>query len=210
MCNVSSRVFPVLVVALALTACTPTTSLWSDADAHRQIDVQRVQFTHDVLFAPGNAQITSTEASRLSGFLARQQVGYGDRVTVLVPGDDPRLDARRISAVVERLGREGIDAERGVARAQSGVQLVVSRSVAVPPPCPDWRKADNDGDPSNTPMSNMGCANMRNLSLMVADPTELVAGRPLDGGSGEPLAAGVERYRAGKTTPLLNWTTTSP
>jgi hypothetical protein len=37
---------------------------------------------------------------------------------------------------------------------------------------------------------------------MIADPGELIAGRSLGPGQGEPLAAGVERYRTGKVTPL--------
>jgi hypothetical protein len=45
---------------------------------------------------------------------------------------------------------------------------------------------------------------MRNLGLMIADPGELIAGHPARLGSGEPLAAGVARYRAGKVTPFNN------
>lgn len=202
------RLVAILAVGFGMAACTPTASLWSDADAHREIGVQRVQLTYDVAFATGEAQLNPMEAARLSDFLARQQVGYGDHVEIQVPAGEPPLVERRAAAVAEVLARDGIAADRGVAHVPSGIRLTVSRSVAIPPTCPDWRKADDDGDPSNTPMSNFGCANLRNLGLMVADPGELVAGHPLAAGSGEPLAAGVERYRTGKTTPLLKWDTT--
>jgi pilus assembly protein CpaD len=199
----------VLAAALALAACTPTASLWSEADAHREIGVQRVQLTYDVAFAPGSAEFAREAARKLDGFLARQQVGYGDIVEIRVPGQDMRLDARRASVVTDGLARSGIVAERRVGEAPTGLRLAVIRSVAIPPACPDWRKADNDGDPSNTPMPNLGCANMRNLGLMIADPSELMAGRSMSPGSGEPLAAGVARYRAGQVTPLVPLTESS-
>lgn len=202
------RSLSIVAMLGGLAACTPTTALWSDADAHREIGVQRVQLTLDVGFAPGSAELTPGEAQKLNSFLTRQQVGYGDLVEIRVPGQDARLETRRAAAVAEALMRSGIDAERGTTRAPGGIRLAVVRSVAVPPACPDWRKADNDGDPSNTSMSNLGCASMRNLGLMIADPAELVAGHPLSSGSGEPLAAGVERYRTGKVTPLLDSETT--
>jgi pilus assembly protein CpaD len=208
MSSTLARFLAIAIAGTGLAACTPTASLWSEADAHREIGVERVSFTYDVVFAPGNAQLSPVEAARLSDFLARQQVGYGDRVEIQVPTEDPRLAERRAAAVADVLARDGIEAARGAAHAPGGIRLAVSRNVAVPPTCSDWRKADDDGDPSNTAMPNLGCANLRNLGLMVADPGELVAGHPLSAGSGEPLAAGVERYRTGKTTPLLDWDTT--
>jgi pilus assembly protein CpaD len=193
-----------LLLLLGASACTatPQSALWSDADARRQIVVHHIELHHDVAFARGSAELAPSEARRLDDFIERQHVGYGDAVEIAVPGEATRLDARRAASVSERLARAGIGAERAVVPSSSGVRVIVGRNVAVPPACPDWRKADNDGDPSNTPMSNLGCANMRNLGLMIADPGELIAGRSAGAGSGEPLAAGVERYRTGKVTPL--------
>lgn len=193
----------------SVSACTtPSPALWSEADAHREIAIRHVQLTHDMTFAAGSAGLTAAEIKRLDDFVARQQVGYGDTVAVQVSGDDPRLDARRAAAVVERLARAGIGAERSAIPAPTGLRVVVSRAVAVPPACPDWRKPASDGDPSNTPMSNLGCANLRNFGLMIADPSELIAGRPSTSGQGEPLAAGVQRYRTGKIPPLPDSETT--
>ncbi|MGE5536980.1 MAG: CpaD family pilus assembly lipoprotein [Gemmatimonas sp.] len=198
-----ARIVAPLLLTAALGACTPTPALWSEADARKEIGVRRIELVHDVAFAAPSADLAPTEVRRLDEFIARQQVGYGDVVEIHTSGRDSRLDTRRAAAVAERLARNGIVAERG-APAGSGVRITVARSVAVPPACPDWRKPDNDGDPSNTPLSNLGCANMRNLGLMIADPSELLVGRGGGAGSGEPLAAGVQRYRAGKVTPLVD------
>jgi len=199
------RASSLLFLMGSVSACTtPSSALWSEADAHREIVVRRIELTHDVSFASNSAELSAAEVKRLDDFLARQQVGYGDLVEIRVPGNDPRVEARRAAVIGERLARSGIAAERGVIASPVGLRIAVTRTVAIPPACPDWRKPDNDGDPSNTPMSNLGCANMRNLGLMIADPGELLAGRPSTMGSGEPLAAGVQRYRTGKVTPLLD------
>ena len=198
------RASSLLFLMGSVSACTPPAALWSDADAHKEIAVRRVELTHDVSFASNSAELSAGEIKRIDDFLARQQVGYGDWVEIRVPGSDPRVEARRAAVVGERLARSGIAFERGSLASPVGVRISVTRSVAIPPACPDWRKPDNDGDPSNTTMSNLGCANMRNLGLMIADPGELLAGRPSTMGSGEPLAAGVQRYRTGKVTPLLD------
>lgn len=203
------RIVALLSVLGGLVACTPTTSLWSDADAHREIQVQHVQLNYDVTFAPGSANPSRDEMKKLDDFITRQQVDYGDIVQIRVPGRDTRLDSRRVSAVAGDLARWGVSADRHVGEAPTGLRVAVIRSVAIPPSCPDWRKAADDGDPSNTPMSNLGCANMRNLGLMIADPSELEAGRTLSSESGEPLAAGVARYRAGVVKPLVPFTESS-
>jgi pilus assembly protein CpaD len=198
------RASSLLFLMAGVSACTPPAALWSEADAHKEIVVRRIELTHDVAFASNSAELSPTELKRLDDFLSRQQVGYGDLVEIRMPDNDPRVGARRAAAVGERLARSGIAFERGSIASPTGLRVAVTRSVAIPPACPDWRKPDNDGDPSNTTMSNLGCANMRNLGLMIADPGELLAGRPSTMGSGEPLAAGVQRYRTGKVTPFLD------
>jgi pilus assembly protein CpaD len=201
--------FSSLLLLLGASACTtPSSALWSEADAHREIGVKHIQLAHAVGFAQGSAEMTASEIERLEDFIARQQVGYGDVVEIQVPGDEARLDARRAAAVGERLARAGIGSTRSAVASAGGLRVVVGRSVAIPPACADWRKASGDGDPSNTPLSNLGCANMRNLGMMIADPGELIAGRPSGAGSGESLAAGVQRYRTGKIPALSDADTT--
>jgi pilus assembly protein CpaD len=197
-----------LLLVLGCAACTtPSASLWSEADARKEIGVRKVELYHDVAFAKGSTDLSRAEIGSLEDFIARQQVGYGDKVEIRVPGNDARAEMRQATVVGQHLMRDGIAFTRSSTASPNGLRVAVVRSVTIPPACPDWRKPDNDGDPSNTSMSNLGCANMRNLSLMIADPSELIAGRSSTSGSGEPLAAGVERYRTGKVTPLIQWET---
>ncbi|HTI87638.1 MAG TPA: CpaD family pilus assembly lipoprotein [Alphaproteobacteria bacterium] len=195
-----------IIVAAALAGCTPQASLWSEADARKEITVHKVEVVHNVAFAPSSSEISAPEFRRLDEFLSRQHIGYGDTVEIHTPGADARLDSRRAAAVSSYLLRAGVAADRGSNGPASDVRITVSRSVAVPPACGDWRKPSNDGDPGNTPSSNFGCANMRNLGMMVADPSELVAGHPAGPGQGESLAAGVKRFRAGEIKPLTPFT----
>ena len=55
--------------------------------------------------------------------------------------------------------------------------------------------------------SNFGCANERNLGLMVANPADLLRGREPGPADGDFAAFGIQRYRADKTEPLLSTST---
>jgi type IV pilus biogenesis protein CpaD/CtpE len=47
-----------------------------------------------------------------------------------------------------------------------------------------------------------GCANLANLTAMVADPADIDHGRSLAPLSGDSAVAAVQRYRKGQVTPL--------
>jgi pilus assembly protein CpaD len=186
----------------AVVACTPTESYWSEAQAPKVNKVEPVRLLHDVRFASGS-QISAAEAAQLDGFLARHDIGYGDRVYILTDKAGTGPNAQRTTNLLNYMAAHGIkavglpspEAQPGLAR------IVVNRYVAIPPNCPDWSKPGT-ADYGNTPMSNLGCSNISNLGLMVADPSELIQGRnpgPADA-TGSGLA--IQRYRAGKVTPL--------
>ena len=81
--------------------------------------------------------------------------------------------------------------------AADHMAVVVERYVVTPPDCPNWSKSPT-GDHSNAMPSNFGCADATNLSLMVADPRDLLVGRPLGPPRGDPALYGYARYRNGK------------
>lgn len=78
------------------------------------------------------------------------------------------------------------------------------RPIAVPPECLDWRTYDSGTSEDNVPAPTFGCATARNLAAQIANPEDLIEGKPI--GSPDPVvsSAAVKRYQAGKTTSLIN------
>lgn len=192
---------------LGTAACTPTESYWSEVQAPKQNKIEPVRLLHDVRFATGN-QVSAAEAAQLENFLVRNDIGYGDRVYVLTDPSGTGPSAQRSKAVLERMAQQGVwGVSLASPEAQPGlVRVVVNRYVVVPPNCPDWSKPATS-DYSNTPMSNLGCANTSNLGLMVADPSELIRGRTPGPADATGSALAIQRYRTDKVKPLQSITT---
>ncbi|MBT7526701.1 MAG: hypothetical protein HN658_05330, partial [Rhodospirillales bacterium] len=154
----------------------------------------------------------------LDGFLRRQNINYSDQLYV-VAGIDivtplAMIRAKTIRSYLLRKGyrSELLDrAEWAGGKIQKAnrptVRIVVHRFVVTAPRCPDWRKTPAS-DGANTQSSNLGCANTVNLGLMVANPRDLVSGRETGPMDGTRAAAGINRYRNGKVTKLLDSGTT--
>ena len=69
----------------------------------------------------------------------------------------------------------------------------VGRYAVTLPPCPNWSSPPN-ATYTNAHTSNWGCAAATNLGLMVANPADLVAGRPLGPADGTTAVTAVQRY----------------
>ena len=178
---------PVLAIALGLglslglTACggMPTNkSLYST----KQPVVERTNFTFDVSTNPGGLSIG--EQQRLNGWFETMDLRYGDRITV----DDPTLNPAVANAVNDLASRYGLIV-KGTAPTTAGTlapgmaRIVLTRSSAAVPGCPDWSDK-SDMNYTNGLSANHGCANNSNLAAMVADPEDLLQGRK---GSSETL-----------------------
>lgn len=68
--------------------------------------------------------------------------------------------------------------------------------------CPDFSRSSTE-DFSNREASNFGCADAANFVAQLADPLDAVRGRGTGAREGGAAASAVERYRAGKITPLM-------
>lgn len=187
---------------------------WSDVRNAREPSAELVELRHPVRFASNRYGLDQVEMDRLQSFLARAEIGYGDRVFVLAPAPgeatvaaSASLIGRRAEAVRAFLARGRIKAS--VAQAGPGdsdagdrITVYVRRYVAVLPACPDW--SDVPGvDFNNQPMSNWSCATAVNFGMMLAAPGDLVRGRDPGYADGEAAARTVERYRKGKTKDLI-------
>ena len=111
---------------------------------------------------------------------------YGDKIYI----DDPLSSATTRSAVEAVAARFGILLSEGAPVTQGYVnagtaRIVVTRSMASVPGCPDWRN-NSDTNFGNGTSHNFGCAVNGNLAAMVADPEHLVKGAT---GSGQTVVA---------------------
>ncbi|WP_421848793.1 CpaD family pilus assembly protein [Novosphingobium sp.] len=164
------------MLSLPLAACNaPSADMNRGLESVRQPVVQRTSFVFDVSTLPGGGLAVS-EQRRLAGWLDALDLGYGDRISV----DDP-VDSDQTRTSVEQVaGRFGILLS-DVAPVTEGpigpgtARIVVSRTEASVPGCPDWSdKIDNRTNNATSP--NYGCAVNSNMAAMVANKEDLVHG----------------------------------
>ena len=176
-------------------------------DSLNQPVVQRTDFAID--FQSGDDGLSALDRSRLDGWFRSLDLGYGDRVFVdegYGPGP-ARYDVARVAAEYGVLLSEGAPVTAGKV-APGGVRVVVSRSTASVPDCPNYRR--NSG-PSST-SSNYGCAVNSNLAAMIADPQDLVLGQAGSvAGDGTAGTKAIKVYREAQPTGAkgLNETSTT-
>lgn len=162
-----------LSLGLALAGCggIPTNR---SLESIRQPVVERTNYTLDV--AAGAGGLSYPEQSRLAGWFEAMDLRYGDRISI----DDPLDSAATRSAVDAIAARFGLlvsdkaPTTEGYVNAGTA-RIVVTRSTAHVPGCPDWSK-NSHFNPNNATSSNYGCAVNSNLASMVANPEHLIKG----------------------------------
>lgn len=190
-----------LIATAALAGCGGTVNR-SLESVHQPV-VSRTDYVFDVP-APG-VQFASVDQQRLTDWFDSLQLSYGDRVSVDAQGygDAPR---EAVAAVAARYGLL-VDATAPVtagAVPPGSVRVVVSRTAAFVPGCPDWSRPSNanfTGDRT----SNYGCATNTNLAAMIADPRDLVAGRGVAANArpdGAVSSKAIRTYRGQQPTGL--------
>jgi len=136
--------------------------------------VERADYVLD-LTAPAGMLLPS-EAERLNGWFQGRGLGYGD--TIYVDGaysDAVRGEVARVAAQYGMLVSAGAPITPGEL-AGSTVRVVVSRTRATVPNCPNWSR-EALPNYNNRSFSNWGCAVNSNLAALVANPEDLVHGR---------------------------------
>ena len=164
------------VLCLPLSACnSPSADMNRSLDSIRQPVVQRNNFVFDVSTLPGGG-LPVSEQRRLVGWLDALDLGYGDRVSL----EDPVDSDQTRNSVEQVAGRFGV-LLADVAPVTEGAiapgmaRIVVSRTEASVPGCPDWsNKIDNRTNNATSP--NYGCAVNSNMAAMVANKEDLVHG----------------------------------
>jgi len=182
-----------LAAILALGACGPVNR---GLESVNQPVVQRTDYVFDV----GGYGLTAAEQQRLADWFDALQLRYGDRVSIDSRGGDDSARAA-IAAVVARYGillSDTAPVTQGSDQI-SGVRVVVSRSSASVPGCPNWSRASQPDFAAST-MSNYGCATNTNLAAMIADPADLIQGRVSDGNDPLTISRAIKTYREKEPT----------
>lgn len=170
-----------LTLGLTLAGCANQAQNRS-LDSIKQPVVDRSNFSIDI--DANGGEVSITEQRRLNEWFAAMDISYGDRISV----DDPLASPATRRAVADIAGRYGLLLSEG-APVTTGfvnpgrVRVVVTRSRASVPGCPDWedRASTNFNNATN---NNFGCAVNSNLAAMVADPEHLIHGAT---GTGETV-----------------------
>ena len=155
--------------------------------------VTRADYMLD-LSAP-DGSLSPSEAARLDGWFRSMVLGYGDTIYVDgATGYDARDDVARLAGQYGMLVSLGAPMTAGPV-PQGMIRVVVARTQASVPGCPNWSKASTPNF-DNAAMSNFGCGVNSNLAAMVANPQDLVSGRE-GSGVGDTITASkaVEQYR---------------
>jgi len=166
-----------LTLGLGLAACTnqpSNRSLYST----KQAVVDRQNFTLDLRSDDGSLSIP--EQRRLADWFETVDLRYGDRVSI----DDPSVAPGTRDAVTNLAARHGILVSEGAPTTPGlvdpgTVRVVITRSSAEVPGCPDWsgRMSYNY---SNGTHDGFGCAINSNIAAMVANPEHLINGEQAD------------------------------
>ena len=160
--------------------------------------VVRADYALD-LSAP-DGSLSSTEAARLDGWFRSMVLGYGDTVYIDgASGYDARDDVARIAGQYGMLVSLGAPMTAGPV-PQGMVRVVVARTRASVPACPNWSKASTPNF-DDAAMSNFGCGLNSNMAAMVANPQDLVSGREGSGvGDTATSTKAVSQYRKAAPT----------
>lgn len=163
-----------LAIGLGLAGCggMPTnTSLYST----KQPVVERTNMVLDV--NTSNAGLPISEQQRLNGWFEAMDLRYGDRLAIENPSQNPAVSG----AIRDLAARYGLmlsdTAPVTAGNLQPGqARVVITRSTATVPGCPDW-SAKSDMNYSSGTSPGYGCAVNSNLAAMVADPQDLLEGK---------------------------------
>ena len=140
--------------------------------------VTRADYVFDAA-APGGS-LGPSEKSRLDAWFRGLDLSYGDSIYVdAVYADAARYDVAQVAGNYGMMVQPGAPVTAG-AVPQGMVRVIVSRTRAEVPNCPNW-STPSQPNYNNRTMSNFGCGVNSDLAAMVANPEDLIHGRESTG-----------------------------
>jgi pilus assembly protein CpaD len=196
-----------LSLGLTLAACGATPNN-RGLESVKQPVVERQNYTLDVNTGAGGLSIP--EQRRLADWFDTLDLKYGDRISI----DDPLSSGATHEAVAAIAARHGLLISDGAPVTEGFVdpgsaRVVVTRSRAYVPGCPDW-SGQMSSTLNNETNNGFGCAVNGNLAAMIADPEHLLHGAT---GTGETVvmsaSKAIDSYREQAPTGQGGLTATS-
>ncbi len=162
------HIFSLAALGLSLSACNGGTTNQGLESVHQPV-VSRTDFVYDVSDGMG-----AQASQRLAAWFESLDVGFGDRISV----DDPTGNASNRVLVSAAASRFGLIVQDTAPVTQGDIapgsfRVVVSRSKADVPGCPDWSRSSVGNYNGDAP-SNYGCATNVNLAATIANPNDLI------------------------------------
>jgi len=160
--------------------------------------VARTDFVFDAAAPDGS--LLPGEAARLNAWFAGLDLGYGDSIYVDGPfAGAARADVARVAGNYGLMVAASAPVTAG-AVPPGMVRVIVSRTRASVPGCPNW-SVPAQPNYNNRTMSNFGCSVNGNLAAMVANPEDLIHGREGSGlGDTRTAVKAVDTYRKAEPT----------
>lgn len=191
-----------LALGLSVAACDTAGNgapLNASLDSVKQPVVEHQTFALDLV--ANSTGLPLPEQRRLAGWFETMNIRYGDRIGV----DDTmasvavRNDVAKIAARYGLLVSDGAPVTQGYVDPGK-VRVVVTRSRAYVPGCPDWTEHVTEYG-NNATSQGYGCSINGNLAAMIADPEQLLHGAA---GTGNTVimssTKAIETYREAKPT----------
>lgn len=169
------KLLPVLLASAVAGCMTPGAPLADrGVEPVNQPVLARSTYMVD-LAAPGGV-LSPSEVGRLDGWFRSLDLGYGD--SIYVDGAYSETVRTQVADVAGTYGMMVLPAAPVTAGAlpEGTVRVVVSRTRAEVPGCPNW-SVPSQPNFENRTMSNYGCGVNSDLAAMVADPQDLFHGR---------------------------------
>lgn len=172
-----AKIIATTALAFCLAGCGSmgaNTSMYST----NQPVIERTNYAIDVNL-DGYSGITDPERNRVADWFDTLKLGFGDRIA-LDYGDGPVSAAakQQVASMAAEHGMILVETAPVTAGyvTPGTARIVVTRSKASVPSCPNWEKPNESNfNSSNHP--NYGCAMNGNMAAMVSDPEDLVRGR---------------------------------
>lgn len=209
-----------------LGGCTPKVADWTPAESPKENKVERVVFTHFIHYPARAREMGKTEKKRFIRFLKTTVLRPSAVSVILVEyggQSKKRIKDVRRELIMYGVPYEFIMEESEVDQrilkdcrssyqysrksSEGGIEVIVERYVVIPPACADFSQPIGDARQQYS-HSNHGCADAVNMGMMIANPRDLISGRPLGESDGQVIAAGVQRYRQDKVKALIDTSTT--